>query len=192
MIKPLRDGDQALLALPAADLDVTELVEFAGRNADWYGERFILPPTAEAWAFVLNDVSQLWYGIVAGESATVGAVLGIVVFTRWSGPPWRSAEIGFGVDRTISGRGAIQASVPAVLRRHLGVDLQRVEARVHPDNGAAARSLARLGFCLEGRLRGSIDADGGRADQDQWAVVVGDELTPTTTIADQAHDESSR
>lgn len=154
MTSPLSDGDEALVALPAADLAVAELVEFAARNADWHGERFAVPPTAEAWAYVLGDVSQRWYGIVAGELAAAREVLGIVVFTRWSGPPWRSAEIGFGVDRTMGGRGLIQASVPEVLRRHLGVDLQRVEARVHPDNGAAARSLARLGFSLEGRLRG--------------------------------------
>ena len=69
MTSPLSDGDEALVALPAADLAVAELVEFAARNADWHGERFAVPPTAEAWAYVLGDVSQRWYGIVAGELA---------------------------------------------------------------------------------------------------------------------------
>jgi RimJ/RimL family protein N-acetyltransferase len=168
-----------------------ELVSFATRNRDSLGEGFRPPPTLESWACVLGDPTQAWYAIVDHAEAREGSghaqpagntaspiVLGLVVFSRWAGAPWRSAEIGYAVDSELVGRGLIQSAVPRLLATHLHDGLRRIEARVDLSNERAARSLARLGFRREGNARGCLDGSDQRRTQAQWAIITTD-LAPT-------------
>lgn len=169
-----------LRAEPADAVDRRLLVAFSERNAGSDPVHFQAPPNAEAWTCALADASQRWYALLDHETSVVG----LVVFSRCAGPPWRIAEVGYAVDEAAVGRGYVQRGVGPLLRHHLGTDLARVEARVEPTNERAARSLARLGFRLEGRARACLDGPGGRIDQDQWAIVAGDEIGRDSGDAD--------
>lgn len=183
-------ADPAALRSESADaIDRQLLVDFSERNAGWDPVHFQAPPTAEAWACALADPSQRWYALIDGETSVVG----LVVLSRCTGAPWRTAEVGYAIDEAAVGRGYVQRGVGPLLRHHLETDLGRIEARVEPSNERAARSLARLGFRLEGRARSCLDGHGTRIDQDQWAVVAGDDVGPhsgdaaTGTGGDAAH-----
>lgn len=151
-------------ARPAA-----ELCAFAERNRSWFGSRFGCPSTPEGWGGVAADPGQRWYALVERDE-----VVGLVVLTRLSGAPWRSAELGFAVDEAHRGRGCLQRGLAELLPVLLRGGLRRLEARVHPDDPAPARSLARAGFQLEGRARGCQDGPDGRIDQHQWAFITSD------------------
>jgi RimJ/RimL family protein N-acetyltransferase len=164
------------------EVETAHLIEFAERNERWLGVRFCPPRTPAAWTSTLADGTQRWYAIVPGSSAIdppvsasqprrpAPAVIGLVVFSRWAPSPWRSAEIGFAVDADFAGKGLIQTAVPGLLDELLGDELSRIEARVDPDNNQSAKSLARLGFSLEGHARHCVDGRDGRRTQAQWAI----------------------
>lgn len=156
----------------AAAIEQAKLLAFSERSANLDPVHFTAPPTAEAWASVLSDTSQHWYGLLDDEDELVG----LVVFSRITGPPWRTAEVGFALEASCVGRGLLQLGLGPLLCHHLGSDLRRIEARVEPSNERAARALAQLGFRFEGRARACLDGHAGRIDQDQWAIVSGDTI----------------
>lgn len=164
-----------VLATPATEVPVDALTSFATRSGTDLGEGFQPPPTREAWDAVLGDPSQRWYAVVGDaneEQAT--AVIGLVVFSRWTPAPWRSAEIGFGLDAAVVGRGVIQRAVPRLLSSLLDDELARIEARVDPSNQRASCALRALGFRFEGHARGCLDGVDGRRTQEQWAIIASD------------------
>lgn len=177
-----------VVATPAIELPVDLLICFAARNRGDLGEGFQPPPTREAWHAVLADPGQRWYAIVDGanqELATV--VIGLVVFSRWTNAPWRSAEIGFGLESAVVGQGVIQRAVPHLLAELLNNELARIEARVDPNNERAARALSVLGFRFEGHARGCLDGVDGRRTQEQWAIITAD-LSGNDGQADHSDD----
>jgi RimJ/RimL family protein N-acetyltransferase len=181
-----------VVATPASDVSMGALAAFATRNSGDLGEGFEPPPTREAWRAVLRDPSQRWYAIVAGANkGHATTVIGLVVFSRWTTAPWRSAEIGFGLDATVVGQGVIQRTVPRILLALLSDDLARIEARVDPSNGRASRALSALGFRFEGHARGCLDGVDGRRTQEQWAIITadladdGDPANHTESITDE-------
>jgi RimJ/RimL family protein N-acetyltransferase len=164
-----------VVATPAIDVPVEALTSFARRSGSDLGEGFQPPPTREAWHAVLGDPSQRWYAVVGDENEEQATtVIGLVVFSRWTPAPWRSAEIGFGLDAAVVGRGVIQSAVPLLLTSLLGHELARIEARVDPSNQRASRALRALGFRFEGHARGCLDGVDGRRTQEQWAIIAGD------------------
>jgi len=184
------------VAVPANEVPPVDLVRFATRNDHWLGEGFRPPPTHESWQAVLTDRTQRWYAIVDDSARSPGTeqpgdncnstVLGLVVFSRWIPPPWRSAEIGFAVDSRLTGQGLIQATVPRLLDAHLLAELARIEALVDPSNVRAAQSLSRLGFKFEGYARGCLDRQNERRTQAQWAIITADRVaarSPTDASA---------
>lgn len=163
------------MLVPAAEVPVEALGSFATRTRGSLGEGFVAPPTCGAWSVVLSDPSQRWYAIVDradGDEATV--VLGLVVFSRWTAAPWRSAEIGFGLDGAVIGQGVVQRTVPPVIHMLLRGELARIEARVDSANERASRTLSALGFRFEGHARGCLDGSDQRRTQEQWAIITAD------------------
>jgi ribosomal-protein-alanine N-acetyltransferase len=62
--------------------------------------------------------------------------------------------VGYELTRSAWGEGFMTEALSTVLRwgfRHM--DLNRVEAQVHPDNEPSRALLRRLGFVEEGRMR---------------------------------------
>lgn len=167
----------SVVAAPASQVPVDTLTSFAARSRAEFGEGFQPPPTREAWDAVLADPSQRWYAIVGGANeGPARAVIGLVVLSRWTPAPWRSAEIGFGLEAAVVGRGVIQRAVPHLLSTLLNDELARIEARVDPNNERASRALNALGFRFEGHARGCLDGADGRRTQEQWAIIATDLL----------------
>jgi ribosomal-protein-alanine N-acetyltransferase len=67
---------------------------------------------------------------------------------------WRKCTIGYELASAAHGKGYMQEALTAVLDwGFANMELNRVEAQVHPENAASIRSLSRLGFLPEGLLR---------------------------------------
>jgi ribosomal-protein-alanine N-acetyltransferase len=66
----------------------------------------------------------------------------------------RRAEVGYALARPSWGQGYLMEALAALLDFGFDkLDLNRIEADIHPANAASAKSLARLGFVQEGLLR---------------------------------------
>ncbi|HXC55969.1 MAG TPA: GNAT family N-acetyltransferase [Rhizomicrobium sp.] len=117
--------------------------------------------------------------IVAGHVAEIesGTVMWWVVALSPRGPAigecdlsaidlhHKRAEIGFLFRRDAWGKGYAREAMERVLRygfEELG--LERLQARCHAGNAPSQRLLERLGFSLEGTLRGHVVRDGARRD----------------------------
>lgn len=82
-----------------------------------------------------------------------GALLGSCGLFKWN-RSWRSCSLGYELGPAAWGRGLMREALHAVL--HWGfeqMELERVEAQIHPDNIASLKLAERLGFAQEGRLR---------------------------------------
>jgi [ribosomal protein S5]-alanine N-acetyltransferase len=66
----------------------------------------------------------------------------------------RRAELGYALAREAWGRGLMAEALDALVAWAFdALNLHRLEADIDPRNTASAKSLARLGFVLEGRMR---------------------------------------
>ncbi|HEY8025121.1 MAG TPA: GNAT family protein [Burkholderiaceae bacterium] len=89
----------------------------------------------------------------------------------------RRGEIGYELHRSYWGRGYMHEALQALLDFAFSTMLlNRIEADIHPDNLASARTLERLGFQREGFLRERWIVDGEISDtvlygllQREWA-----------------------
>lgn len=80
-------------------------------------------------------------------------LIGTCGLFRWN-PKWRVCVVGYEISPLHQGRGYMKEALATVLAWGFeGMDLNRVEAQVHPDNRASLALLRRLGFVEEGRLR---------------------------------------
>jgi ribosomal-protein-alanine N-acetyltransferase len=67
---------------------------------------------------------------------------------------WRKCVVGYELAPQAHGQGLMHEALLAVLDwGFANMQLNRIEAQVHPENAASLRSLARLGFRQEGLLR---------------------------------------
>lgn len=91
----------------------------------------------------------------------------------------RRAEIGYALARPHWGKGYLTEALTAFINHAFGpMQLNRIEADIHPDNVASAKSLDRLGFRQEGLLR------------ERW--IVGDEVSDTAFYGLLASDWKKR
>jgi len=94
------------------------------------------------------------------ESRETGDFLGTAGFEDFSFLDFK-AEIGFTLLRTYQGMGYMSEAIKAIMEFGFEtMELNRIEARVHPDNAGALKLLKKLGFTLEGRLRQSVFFNG--------------------------------
>ncbi len=93
-----------------------------------------------------------------------GALLGSCGLFRWN-RSWQSAGLGYELARSAQGQGLMSEAVKAVLQHgRLSLQLERVDATVHPDNAPSIALLERLGFVREGLLRQAGRWGGARHD----------------------------
>lgn len=84
----------------------------------------------------------------------------------------RRAEIGYLLGRPYWGRGYMNEALRAMIAHAFGaLSLRRLEADIDPDNIASARSLERLGFRHEGRLRERWEVEGQISDSDVYGLL---------------------
>ena len=93
------------------------------------------------------------WGIAHADPARGGALLGTCGVFRWN-RGWRTCLTGYELARHAQGRGYMTEALRAVFAWTLDtLDVERIEAQVHPHNAASLKLLKSLGFVEEGLLR---------------------------------------
>jgi RimJ/RimL family protein N-acetyltransferase len=105
---------------------------------------------AEALVALANTAAHHEVLAIEHEGAPVGQVR---LATDPAAPDWREAEIGYWLGEAHWGLGLASEAVRLMTRRGFAgrPELGAIVARVHEDNPASARVLARLGYREEGR-----------------------------------------
>ena len=82
-----------------------------------------------------------------------GVLIGTCGLFRWN-RPWRACMVGYELSRADWGRGYMREALVATLGFGFRqMQLNRIEAQIHPDNTASLNLAAGLGFVHEGLLR---------------------------------------
>lgn len=141
----------------------------------WYGSE---PLASLAAAQGLVRVFDGWrqqanpgvrWGLVRTEDeATLLGTCGLFGWNR----TWRKCTLGYELAAAAQGQGLMREALAAALDwGFVAMDLNRVEALVHPDNAPSIAVLQRLGFVQEGRLRQVARFGGQQHDMLQWALL---------------------
>jgi RimJ/RimL family protein N-acetyltransferase len=139
-------------------------------------ERFTLLPSNPDGQFLagwLGRYEQGWDdGSCAGfavRSADDGRVLGFGAFVRLE-LDHRQGEVGYAVSPAARGRGVASRTVALLTRWGFDVlELERIELRIDPANGASVRVAERAGYRLDGVLRNLHFKEGLRTDAGVWS-----------------------
>ncbi len=87
----------------------------------------------------------------------------------------RRAEIGYDMDESYWGQGYMNEALTTLLNYGFDkLNLNRIDADIHPDNINSARSLERLGFMREGYLRERWIIDGVVSDSAIYGLLHSD------------------
>lgn len=82
------------------------------------------------------------------------------------------AEIGFVLARPVWGQGYGYEAVQAVLGHAATLGFRRLWARTQVGDNASEKLLTRLGFEVEGYMKGHVDRDGERRDCRLWGLLL--------------------
>ena len=98
--------------------------------------------------------------------------------------PSRRCEIGYMLQRDCWGQGLMHEAMSTLLNFGFSaLDLNRVEADIDPRNSGSRRTLQRLGFIEEGRLRQRWIVDGEVSDSALYGLLRSDWLAWSTVDA---------
>ena len=93
------------------------------------------------------------WGIVHADPARGGALLGTCGVFRWN-RGWRTCLTGYELARHAHGQGYMSEALRAIFSWAFDkMEVDRIEAQVHPLNAPSLKLLKRLGFVEEGLLR---------------------------------------
>ena len=82
------------------------------------------------------------------------------------------AEIGFVLARPVWGQGDGYEAVQAVLGQAATLGFRRLWARTQVGDNASEKLLTKLGFEVEGYMKGHVDRDGERRDCRLWGLLL--------------------
>jgi [ribosomal protein S5]-alanine N-acetyltransferase len=161
---------------------VQPLVPFPAIETDRLVLREIVLSDADALFEIHGDESLMrWFGVDPLKDIA-GAEKLVALFASWRAQPnpgtrwgiqlkgedrlcgtcglfawnraWRKCTIGYELAAFAHGKGLMHEALSSVLEwGFANMELNRVEAQVHPENEASVRSVSRLGFQREGLLR---------------------------------------
>lgn len=135
---------------PVPDLDGAN--KLIAMFASWRKE----PVSGARWAIELKDQPGL---------------IGTCGLFRWN-RNWRSCIIGYEIAPAHQGRGYVKEALKAIITWGFReMQLNRIEAQVHPDNTASLAVLEALGFLQEGRQREAGYWAGRHHDLLQYALL---------------------
>jgi len=139
-----------------ADAPVLYAIHSDAEAMRWFGTEPLPDEAAaqqviEGWAAARTLANP---GIRWGlERRDDGRLIGTCGFFRWN-RNWRACMLGYELARDAWGQGFMVEALREVLGFGFRqMQLNRVEAQVHPDNEASLRLVAKLGFVREGLLR---------------------------------------
>lgn len=123
----------------------------------WYGND-PLPDLAAAEALVERFAS--WrrlpapgtrFGLARQEAPE--QLIGTAGLFGWN-PGWRKCTLGYELAPEAQGQGLMREALLTLLDwGFAAMNLNRIEAQVHPDNASSLKQVRQLGFVEEGRLR---------------------------------------
>lgn len=143
----------------------------AGRLIATFAAGRQLPNPGTRWAIELRDRPGL-----------VGTC-GLFAWNR----SWRKCAVGFELARSIEGKGCMREALTVVIAwGWREMNLNRIEALVHPENAASLGLLEHLRFVNEGRLRQVGYWAGGYHDMLQYSLLKQDWASPDAAIAGQS------
>jgi ribosomal-protein-alanine N-acetyltransferase len=100
-------------------------------------------------------------------------LIGTCGLFRWN-RNWKSCIVGYEIAAAHQGRGYVKEALKAIITWGFReVQLNRIEAQVHPDNSASLALLEALGFLQEGRQREAGYWAGQHHDLLQYALLNG-------------------
>jgi ribosomal-protein-alanine N-acetyltransferase len=119
------------------------------------------------------------WGITTKENGLFIGTCGLFAWNR----NWRKCSVGYELVKEAQGHGFMQEALTAALSWGFQVmELNRIEAQVHPNNQRSIRLLGRLGFVEEGRLRQAAYWANQYRDMVQYSLLraewKGDDSTP--------------
>lgn len=122
-------------------------------------------------------VSGFRWGI---ERNCDGRFVGTCGLFRWN-KRWKSCTVGYELAQEAWGGGLMTEALTAALDWGFdGMELNRIEAQVHPQNVSSLKLLVRLGFVEEGLLRQAGFWGGEHRDLFQLALLRADHRPRTT------------
>jgi RimJ/RimL family protein N-acetyltransferase len=146
------------------------------RREDYWRHVPIEPPT-RAWVETLvrnciqaQDRDPRTHYFLAATLKDSGAVVGEAIL-RIENFHHGQAEIGWGVDNGLTGRGLGTEIGRAMLQLGFSLGLHRLYARCRVQNTASLRIMAKLGMAEEGTLRENVNARGEWWSSAQWSVL---------------------
>jgi RimJ/RimL family protein N-acetyltransferase len=105
------------------------------------------------------------------ERNTDSALLGICLLFHFDFDS-RRAEMGYALGRPYWGAGYMREALQRLMHyAFTDLNLNRLEASIDPRNLASARTLERLGFAREGRLREHWIVSGEVSDSDIYSLL---------------------
>jgi ribosomal-protein-alanine N-acetyltransferase len=125
-----------------------------------------LVETFASWRAMVNPGTR-WGIEIKGQPGLLGTC-GLFSWNR----NWKKCTVGYELSREAEGRGFMREALESVI--HWGwshMQLNRVEAQVHPENRASIALLERLGFVQEGRLRQVGFWGGSHHDMLQYSLL---------------------
>jgi len=145
-----------LREIVAADAGVLLSIHGDPELMRWFGND-PLPDLAAAAALIqtFNGWRQLpnpgiRWGLERKQTPGLIGTCGLFAWNR----PWRKCVVGYELATAAQGQGYMREALTEALSWGFGaMDLNRIEAQVHPDNLQSLRSLQQLQFMQEGRLR---------------------------------------
>ena len=162
------------------ELDKNDAQAMFGIHSDsaamrWYGSAPISDVEA---AEKLIEVFKGWRqlpnpGVRWGiERKSDNRLLGSCGFFKWN-RSWKSCTIGYELDREVWGKGYMREALSVIIPwgfQHM--ELNRLEAQIHPENAASIKLVHRLGFVEEGILREAGYWDGNYHNLLQYSLLL--------------------
>lgn len=116
-------------------------------------------------AGVVLPFALLYRDALAGQLTVANVVRGAL----------RSAQIGYWIDRAVSGRGVMTIAVALAADHCFGpVGLHRIQIDIRPENAPSRRVVEKLGFREEAHFVRYLDIDGAFRDHIGYALTVED------------------
>lgn len=154
---PVLETDRLVLREIVAD-DAPALFEIHGdpEMMRWFGA----DPLQDLDAAVgLVNVFASWRALAnpgvrwALQIKETNALVGTCGLFGWN-RNWHKCTLGYELSRGAQGKGLMQEAISATLSWGFqNMELNRIEAQVHPSNSASLKSVRRMGFTEEGCLR---------------------------------------
>ncbi len=168
---------ERLLIRPMAVSDLSAVHAYASAYpADRYGSWLGGTDPASVARYIADTVAR--YGrpprCDLGITLNNELVGGLAFRQVWITPP--AMEVGWVIHPKVAGKGLAQESLRTLLLhlQNAFPRLSRFEARVHAEDSGARRTLERLGFQVEGILRGGVGAHGEPADGVMYSLLRGE------------------